>query len=288
MKYIIKQLYYFLLALRPKSWMKNLILFLPLIFSGNLLNIHAVYTTSLIFIIFCLFVWGTYIINDYKDREYDKKHPTKKNRPLASGKLSATWALFSAIGLILLSLVVSYYLGWYITLGMFLCYWINTTIYTLYLKQTEIIDIFSIAIGFVIRWIIWVVIISASFSPWFFMILFFGALWLGFVKRYQEVQVWTNTRIVIKKYNSHFLEQIISIMTSTLLMSYALYTFNSVQSQNFLLTLPIIAFLIIRMYYNIFFLKRHEESLEQIILSDKRIIISSLLYILICIGIIVL
>lgn len=284
----MKNIYSLFLALRPKSWIKNSIIFLPLFFSWKILNIHDTLSVFWIFILFSFFVGATYIINDYKDIENDKRHPKKKNRPLASWKINPNFALIFAILCILFCLFFSWFFFWYYSLLLFIIYWVNTSIYTLFLKKIEIIDIFSIAVGFVIRWLLWIAIISVEISPWFLIILFFWALWLWFFKRYQEVQVWGNIRDTIKKYNSHFLEQIISIMTTTLLVSYALYTFNSTQSQRFLLTLPLVAFLIIRMYYNIFFLKKFEHSFESIILEDKQIIIASIVFLLLSISIILL
>jgi 4-hydroxybenzoate polyprenyltransferase len=111
MKKYIKQLGYLLISLRPKQHIKNIILFVPLVFSSLLLNIDSVEKTSLIFILFSLFAGSTYIINDYKDREKDKNHAKKKNRPLASGKLNPNFALIGAIIIGLASLYFSYSVG---------------------------------------------------------------------------------------------------------------------------------------------------------------------------------
>lgn len=276
-----KQLYYFLLSLRPKQWMKNVIIFIPLVFSGMVFNTVAIQESILIFFVFSLFVGSTYIINDYKDKEKDKNHPKKQYRPLASWKLNSTFAIVWAIVLWLSMLYISYLLWWIVILCCFLFYLVNTVIYTFFLKKIEIIDIFSIAMWFVIRWLIGIFIIGAVFSPWLLIMLFFWALWLGFLKRYQEVKVGWDTRVNLWKYNDHFLEQIISMITTVILLWYALYTFSSTQSDLMLLTLPLVAFGIIRYYYNIFFLKKYEASIESIILQDKWILFDGLLYVII-------
>ncbi len=275
-----KQLYYFFLSLRPKQRMKNIIIFIPLVFSGMIFNPVAIQESVVIFFVFSFFVGATYIINDYKDKEKDRNHPKKKHRPLASGMLNSVFALVWAIAIWLSMLYLSYLFWWIIVLCCFLLYLVNTVIYTFFLKKIEIIDIFSIAMWFVIRWLVGIFVIGAVFSPWLLIMLFFWALRLGFLKRYQEVKVGWDTRANLLKYNDHFLEQIISMITTVILMWYALYTFSSTQSELMILTLPLVAFGVIRYYYNIFFLKRYQESIESIVLQDKRILFDGLLYVI--------
>ncbi len=280
------QTYQLLINMRPKQRIKNLIILAPLIFSGELTNTSAIRQSLLCLVIFSIFVGTTYIINDYKDISKDKNHPKKKLRPLASGKLNQNFALISATILWLLMLFLSFYIWWLRIFVMFLLYLLNTTIYNFFFKKIEIIDIFSIAIWFVIRGLIWIFIISAIISPWLLIMLFFGALWLWFLKRYQEVMLWWNTRQNIHKYNAHFLEQIISMITTIILVAYTLYTFNSIQSELMLITVPIVAFWIIRYYYNIFYLKKYEHGIEEIFLKDKYILFNILFYIIVIISIV--
>jgi len=279
----MKQIYYFIVSLRPKQWVKNIIVFIPLAFSGIAFNITSIEKIIIIFIIFSLFVWSTYIVNDYQDRNKDRNHPRKKNRPLASGKLNPALAIISAIVLWLFMLYLSYSLWWLRVFCMFLAYLLNTMLYTFFLKKIEIIDIFSIAIGFVIRGLIGGFMIYVTLSPRLLIMLFFWALWLWFLKRYQEVKLGWDSRSNLSKYNDHFLEQIISMITTVILIAYALYTFNSVQSQLMIVTLPLVSFGIIRYYYNIFFLKKYKESIEDIFLKDKFILLDVILYIILVI-----
>ncbi len=279
----MKQIYYFIMSLRPKQWIKNAIVFVPLVFSGMAFNIASIERIIIIFIIFSLFVWSTYIINDYQDRNKDRNHPKKKNRPLASGKLNPTLAIISAIVLWLFMLYLSYSLWWLLVFCMFLAYLLNTMLYTFFLKKIEIIDIFSIAIGFVIRGLIGGFMIHVTLSPRLLIMLFFWALWLWFLKRYQEVKLGSDSRSNLSQYNDHFLEQIISMITTVILVAYAMYTFNSVQSQLMIVTLPLISFGIIRYYYNIFFLKKYKEGIEDIFFKDKFILFDIILYIILVI-----
>lgn len=280
---MLKQVYYFILALRPKQRIKNIIIFIPLLFSHLFVDFGSIFRVIIIFITFCIFTWCTYIFNDYKDLEKDKNHPQKKNRPLVSWKLNRRFALILSLVLLLVSLLFSFFFWWKIVWILFVIYLINTVLYTLYFKYYEIVDVFSIALWFVIRWLIWTFIINVEASSWFLIILFFWALWLWFLKRYQEVMLSSNTRVNINKYNESFLEQVISIVTWIVIISYALYTFNSIQTKLMVITVPLLAFIIIRYYYNIFYLKKYEDSIETIIFHDKSIIICSILLFIILI-----
>lgn len=282
MKTLFSQLYYFIVALRPKQWLKNIIVFIPLFFSDNLTDIHKLSQSAFIFILLSLFIGSTYIFNDLKDREKDIHHPTKKNRPLASKKLNAYFAFISALILLVVTAwLMRYYFGNMVFL-LAIVYLCNTTLYNLSLKQLVIVDVFSIGIWFVLRWIIGTFAINVELSQWLLIMLFFGALFLGFLKRYQEVKLWTTgSRSTMHEYNEEFLRQIISIITWVLLIAYTLYTFNSTQPKSIILTVPIVAFVIIRYYYHIFTLQKHAESIEDIILWDKQILISAVVYVVV-------
>lgn len=283
---MFKQLYYFLLALRPKQWIKNIIIFIPLLFSWLFTEVDSILKSIIIFFIFSIFVGCTYIFNDYKDIKKDKEHPTKKNRPLASWKLNKYFALSFWLLILILCLFFWFAYWWKTVWLLFLIYLINTLLYTLKLKNIEIIDVFSISIWFVIRWLIWTYVINVSISAWLMIILFFWSLRLWFLKRYQEVMLWKDTRENISKYNPIFLEQIISLITWIIIIGYSLYTFNSVQSERMVLTIPFITFLVIRYYYNIFFLKKYKESIENIILHDRYIIVCSITLFILIVSII--
>jgi hypothetical protein len=131
--------------------------------------------------------------------------------------------------------------------------------------------------------VIGIEILQTEYSIWFIMMIFFGALRWGFVKRYQEIQVGTASRQNLNKYNASFLEQIIWMLMTVMITTYSLYTFNSIQSQRMVLSLPVVIFCIIRFYYAIFFQKKYVESIENIILHDVYIRGSVIVYLLITI-----
>jgi len=271
-------IYIYITSMRPKQWIKNIIIFIPLIFSWWIFNLDLFSNSFLWFLIFSIFVWNIYILNDIKDIDFDKKHPKKKNRPIASWKLNKNISLFIAILLILTTLFLSYYYFSVIVFGFFLLYLLNTLLYIFYVKNIVILDIFSISFGFIIRWLIWIYLIKVEVSIWFLPILFFASLVWWFLKRYQELKMWENSRKITKFYSEDFLKQIISMLTTLIIMSYSFYTFNSIQSHYLTLTIPFVLFWIIRFMYNIFFLEKYSEWIEDIILKDKFIIFDIFLY----------
>ncbi|MDR0606809.1 MAG: UbiA family prenyltransferase [Candidatus Peribacteria bacterium] len=272
--------------MRPPQIVKNGLILLPLLFSGELFQLEAVGRVLGIFVIFSVFVGSTYVINDYKDRVVDRSHPEKKKRPLASGKLHAGFALTFAMVLIVLSLIGAYRMGGVWILLLFLLYWINTTLYTLRVKHLVILDVFSIALGMVMRGVIGIAVLQAVYSIWFLLVIFFGALWFGYMKRYQEVQLGTHSRKILTSYNASFLEQIIGMITTVLITTYSFYTFNSVQSIRIVLSLPVFVFCIIRFYYTIFFQKNYQQAIERIIFSDPWLWGSTVLYLVLTMGIV--
>ena len=282
----MKKLYYIFLSIRPRQSIKNFIIFIPLIFSWYLFNLDKLFYVLIIFLLFSLFVWWTYIINDYLDIENDKRHPIKKNRPIASWEIPRNNALIIWIIFMLFSLISVYFYYNFIIFLLFILYLINSLLYSFVIKNIVVVDVFSIAFGFVLRWLIWIYVIWVFVSEWFLLIIFFWALLLWFLKRFQELKLNINTRKNIKNYNESFLMQVNMMLTTILLFIYTFYTFNSVQSKLFLLTLPLVVFWIIRYYYNIFFLEKYSEGIENIILADKSIMFSLVLYLLLVLIII--
>jgi len=283
---MIKQFYYFFLWMRPKQWIKNFIILIPLVFSWSFFDINLLQDSILWFILFSIFVWSIYILNDFKDIDLDKNHPKKKNRPLASWKLNKKFALILSFFLILLSLTFSYFLFWNIVFLLFFFYLLNTIFYIFWIKNIVILDIFSISWWFILRWLIWIFLINTDLSIWFLLILFFWSLLLWFLKRYQEVKLWLKSRKNIELYNEEFLKYVISMITTLIIMAYSFYTFNSVQNQFLIVTIPFVVFWLIRYFYNIFFLQKYKEWIEEVILWDKFLLSNLFLYLLIVFWII--
>ncbi|MCX6779477.1 MAG: UbiA prenyltransferase family protein [Candidatus Magasanikbacteria bacterium] len=174
------------ISFRPKQWIKNLFLFAALIFAQKFLDNQAVVLSCLAFLAFCFVSSSVYLINDVVDAEKDKMHPFKKDRPIARGTLSKTVAIWVAVILLIISILVSFNLGvWFLIILLF--YWLLNLFYSFYLKNLVILDVIAVALGFVLRVIAGAVAIQVVFSSWLLLCTFFLTLFLALGKRKNEL-----------------------------------------------------------------------------------------------------
>ena len=281
--FITQQLCDLVLLLRPKQWTKNLLLFAGLIFSYNLFQLALVMDALIAFISFCLLSGCVYIINDLMDIKEDRMHPQKKERPLAAGKVGSKQAGVLLAGL----LVLSFALAWSINilfLVMALIYFTLTLSYSLWLKYIVIIDVFTIAFGFLLRAVAGAVAIEVSISPWFFVCTLLLSLFLALTKRRQESINLTNNGVEIRKVLEHYpvqyLDQLISIVTASTILGYSLYTFTASQSDLFMLTIPFVIYGIFRYLYLVHN-KNMGESPDEVLLKDKPLLLNIALWVII-------
>jgi len=279
MVFVFKQL---LITMRPKQWTKNLFIFVALLFDLKLLDPIYVARAVLAFIIFCVLSGGVYLINDLTDVEKDRQHPVKRTRPLASGKLSRSWAVRAAILLPLISVALSFLLGpWFGLVS--LVYFVLQLMYSFGLKKVVIVDVLVIAAGFVLRVAAGSVVAEAArFSPWLYVCMTLLALFLGFGKRRNELAVLdTNAlahRKVLLEYSPELLDQMMSLVTSSLVIAYSLYTFsaeNLPPNKSMMLTIPFGLYSIFRYLYLV-----HQKNLggspEEILIGDVPFVVSNL------------
>ncbi len=273
------------LLLRPKQWTKNLLLFAGLIFSMNLFQLTLFYQSLIAFISFCLLSSCVYIVNDLVDVEEDRQHPKKQHRPLAAGKVSVK----QAIAVLTILLIISLYLAWSVNtllllLGVaFFCLCLS---YSLWFKYLVILDVFAIALGFLLRAVAGGVAINVHISPWFLVCTLLLSLFLALTKRRQESinleHNGTLHRKVLEHYPIQYLDQLISIVTAATILAYSLYTFTASNSPLFMLTIPFVIYGIFRYLYLV-----HKEKLgenpEEILLRDKPTIINISLWVLLSI-----
>jgi len=217
------------LSMRPKQWAKNLFLFAGITFALKLAEIDSILTVLGAFFCFCGVSGSVYILNDIADREKDQAHPVKSTRPIASGNLGIRSAFIALLFILIVSLISSFHFGnsfFIITI----IYFVMNLFYTFYLKNIIILDVFTIAVGFVLRAIAGAVVISVEISPWLLICTMFLSLFLAICKRRNELVTMENNatshRYVLKKYTPNLLDQWISIMTPSTLMAYALYTIS--------------------------------------------------------------
>ena len=242
--------------MRPKQWVKNIVIFAALIFDRQLTKVTSLLPTLAGFFLFCFITGAVYIINDLADLEADRKHPKKRFRPLAAGVLPVRVAQAAAIILLLLAFPLAYWLSREFA-AIAAVYFLLNLAYSKWLKHIPLIDVLSIAAGFVLRVIAGVVLIEVErFSPWLYVVTTLGALYLGFGKRRAELALLAGDanahRRVLNGYTLPFLDQLITIVSSTTIIAYSLYTFsapNLPPNHTMMLTIPFVIYGIFRYLY---------------------------------------
>lgn len=273
----LSHLKYLILTMRPRQWVKNGVLFAALVFDRQLNPAHLpeIIRTSQGFIVFCLISGLVYLINDLLDVEADRKHPQKRHRPIAAGKLPPSVASGAAVGLPLLIFPFSYWLSPSFAL-VGVGYFLLNLAYSKWLKHIPLIDVFAIAAGFVLRVAAGVVLIKvARFSPWLYVVTTLGSLYIGFGKRRAELAVLAedayNHRRVLDGYTIPLLDQLITIVSGATIIAYSLYTFsapNLPDNHVMMLTIPFVLFGIFRYLYLIQ-VKLSGGAPEDVLLSDR-------------------
>ncbi len=279
-------------VLRPVHWIKNLAVFAALIFTGNLFNPLLFDKIFLAFISFCFITSATYIINDIFDAKLDRLHPTKRDRPIASGKLPVRMALFEAVILVFLALFFAsglpsffnYIIWGYLGLQIF---------YSMGLKNIPILDILIIATGFILRIYSGAFVINAHLSVWFLLCVVSVALFLASGKRRSEFNLLKETSEVTRKslthYNKELIDSYVTMFGNAAWVSWALFTFfespkasldlwlflaelskTTTINKLLMITIPIVIFGIMRYEYLIFAGK--SEAPEKLLLTDKALI----------------
>jgi len=288
----MKLIYLILKSLRFKQWVKNLFIFAPMIFALYFDRFVYVRNSVLAFFLFSLITGGIYIINDCIDRKKDRYHPIKSQRPIASGKLGVRTAIIAAIIIIIGDLFLIFRLSHDFFLIALFYIGLNL-LYSLILKEIVILDVMIIAFGFVLRVMIGGVINDIKLSPWILIITFLGSLFLGLIKRRQEllkvnpaeVESHLNIRTTLKSYSIPLLDQLISITTATTLISYIMYVVNPGIQQKFhteklFFTIPFVVFGIFRYLY-LTYIKNKGESPEDILFSDLPFTINIIIWVLV-------
>ena len=272
--------------MRPRQWLKNTIIFAALVFDRQLSieNWPAVLRTFLGFVIFCLLSGVVYIINDIADLEADKQHPIKKNRPLASGELSVNVARGFAIITLLIIIPLSFQLS--PAFGIVaVSYLVLNLAYSNWIKNIPLLDVFAIALGFVLRILAGVTLIEvARFSPWLYVVTTLGALYIGFGKRRAELALLADRanshRKVLDGYTLPLLDQLITIVSGTTIIAYSLYTFSAPNLPNnhaMMLTIPFVMYGIFRYLYLIE-VKHRGGAPEEVLFSDHPLQIAIILW----------
>lgn len=285
-------LYHLFRSMRPRQWLKNLLLFAGIIFSHNLGKPVLFLRSTAGFALFCMIAGAIYILNDIRDAENDRLHPKKRNRPIAADLVSPQQAGVFALVLAAVTLALSFFLSvpffWTV-----LAYCVVTVLYSMGLKHVAIVDVLMVAGGFVLRAVAGVVVIrieggpEVPMTPWFVLCVFFLALFIAVCKRRHELECVENAaehRIVLEEYPRPFLDLMIAVSTSAAIFAYVLYLIaayggKETQDLKMILTLPFVIYGIFRYLYLVY---RRDEGgePESLVLKDKPLLFNTLLWLI--------
>ncbi len=270
---------------RPSQWLKNGVVLAALIFSGEAIHSAVTETAVAAMLIFCLLSSSVYILNDLIDCEKDRRHPLKKDRPIASGRVSKSTAVVFCVILLGAGLTGA----WFINRGLFavsLAFFMLNLSYSVWLKNVVIVDAMSIAISFVLRAYAGALAIEVPASKWLLINTLFLALFLAFGKRRHELvfleEEASSHRTILSRYSPYLLDQLIGVVTASVAVIYMLYTFSEEVSsklgtENLVLTIPFVIYGIFRYLYLI-----HKEerggSPTDVLISDRPILINVILW----------
>lgn len=276
----------FVRSLRPEQWTKNLVVFGALVFSRNFTNLPMIETSVLLFALFCLVSSSVYLFNDVIDYEKDRLHPRKSKRPIASGALSRKTAVVVAIILVAVAFLIAALTMNQSTLLVIAAYALLNVLYTLLLKNIVILDVMTIAAGFVLRAVGGGTAIDVPISSWLVICTFLLALFLGFGKRRHELasldKTATEHRRSLEHYSIYFLDQMISVVTASVVVAYTFYTLSpeveeKLGVQNLVISVPFVLYGIFRYLYLIH-KKEEGGSPSRLLLTDLPMLIDVLLW----------
>lgn len=283
----------YLKLIRVKHWLKNFIIFLPLFFSINLFEKNMLINSLIAFFIFSFTASVVYVINDINDIEKDRLHPIKKNRPLASGVISKRNAYIVAFLLVIINIIIMLIL-YNINKNIFvfiipLTYITINVLYSKILKNIPIIDVVVIVSGFILRVMYGGISVDIEVSKYLYLMIIFGAFFLGFGKRRNEIiKNGDKSRKVLSLYNKEFLDKNMYVSLALAVVSYTLWcvdptTIQRIGNDYIFWTIPLLM-IILELYSLDIEGNSHGDPIE-VILSDKKLIVFVLIYMIVMIGI---
>ena len=277
----------YLQLIRVHQWIKNVFVFVPILFSLHLFEKDYLLTTFFAFFVFCLASSVIYIINDLVDIEADRSHPLKKNRPLPSGAINKSSALVTAVLLLILVSWLIFYFNYEFIL-IVISFLVLNVLYSFLLKNIVILDIFSIAAGFALRVLAGAFVIKVPISSWLLLTTMFISLFLGVMKRHSELSILsqesnTTSRKVLAQYSLNFADQIATVAAAGVIICYALYsvaprTISVFDTEGLIYTTPFVVFGIFRYMY-LEYMSKKGENTTRIMASDIPMIVTVILYI---------
>jgi 4-hydroxybenzoate polyprenyltransferase len=279
-------------AMRPRQWAKNLFVFAGLLFAQKLFTPLTVLAVAA-FAVFCALSGAMYLLNDVADREKDRLHPRKRERPIASGRLSVRGAVAAAVVLLVVALAASVAISWPFA-GVAAAYATLLTLYSAWLKHFVIVDVLVVASGFVLRAVAGAVAIDVEISGWLLICTILLALFLALGKRRHEYLALgggaATHRPILAEYSAGLLDQMIAVVTASTVTAYALYTMSPETVAKFhthLLpaTLPFVLYGVFRYLY-LLYRRELGGNPSELFLNDRPLLINTFLWFLTVLAII--
>jgi 4-hydroxybenzoate polyprenyltransferase len=270
--------------MRPQQWVKNLFVLAPVVFAHRLDDSLALSRALLALAAFCAGSSAVYLLNDVRDREADGHHPLKRQRPIASGQVSATLAIGAATALVVAAVAASAALG-RLPLALLLGFLLLNALYTAYLKHLVILDVMVLAVGYLLRVEAGAATVGVAVSSWLLLCTLFVALFLGFSKRRHELLLLAerapDQRRVLSQYSPAFLDQMINVVTASTVLCYALYAMaeESVakHGRGLVYTVPFVLFGVFRYLYLVYQRPGHSNPTEDV-LTDPPFLVNFALW----------
>jgi 4-hydroxybenzoate polyprenyltransferase len=277
----------YLRLVRPKQWTKNGFVLAGVVFSGEALQVSGVIAALLAFVAFCALSGAVYAANDVLDVEEDRKHPTKRARPVASGEISVRAAIIYSILLAVGGLALAFFVGLGVAVAG-LGYLVLQAVYVPVLKHVAILDVMSISAGFVIRALAGVAAVGSPISPWLGVCTGLLTLFLGFSKRRHELAVWgdlaTSYRKNLKDYSVEMLDEMMNIMVSATIIAYIMYTFFAYNDSQMMASIPFVVYGVFR--YMLLVHRDGGGNPDTLLLRDRPLQITLLLWIAVVMAVI--
>ena len=252
--------------LRIKHYVKNLLLFAPCFFGGQIFNFEKMFLGGIGFIAFSLIASAVYIFNDLQDIENDRKHPVKKNRPLASGRITVNSAMIIILMCVLFSIAALWKIRNETAAILLLVYGFLNVAYSLGIKNVPILDIVVLSSGFIIRLFFGAVVTNIVISKWLYLVVLTGSFYMGLGKRRNELKRHLSTRKVLNYYTTAFLNQNMYVCVALANVFYALWA-SSLSDTRMSLTIPV--FFVILMRYSLDIEGDSEGDPVDVIVNDR-------------------
>jgi 4-hydroxybenzoate polyprenyltransferase len=270
-----------LAAMRPRQWSKNLLVFAGIVFAAQLGDAARWGEAFACFVAYCALSSAAYLVNDLRDREHDRVHPVKRQRPIARGEVSATAAVALAAGLTVIAAGIGVWLG-LASLGLLAGFAALQLAYSFGLKHVVIVDVLAIGGLFVIRAAAGAEAVDVRISPWLLLCTALLALFLALAKRRGELVLVgareTPGRPVLEGYSLELVDQLVTVVAASTVIAYSLYTFTARDSKALMVTIPFVIFGVFR-----YLLLVHRDDLgeepEQVLLTDVPILVAVCLWV---------